>query len=266
MQIWKLIAHHDQPEQAFEAFCDLGTIAIGWPDVGDLRELNPGSSSDIFRSIQHAYPELNNAHLGGPSLWNFFRYLQPGDYVLIAGKGKRRGVLEILGDYTYVPNENAVLGYRHLRPATLTPIDPDDLWNACGREAAPNHAVRWTMALLQRTGKAEQIVFEEGQRFPIMLEAAERNPKARATCLAHHGAICKVCGFSGAVRFGNAGEGLIHVHHIKEMHTQAGAYFIDPITELVPLCPNCHAMAHRRRPAYSVDELGKMLATAQQQD
>ena len=259
MNIWKLIAHHEQPEQAFEQFCDLGTIAIGWTDVGDLRELQPRSASDISKKIQQSYPKLNNAHLGGPSLWSFLRGVQPGDHVLVAGRGERRGVFEVLGDYTYVPPEKALLGYQHLRPAMLTAIDPDDLWTACGREAAPGHAVRWTLALLHETAKAAETIFEEGRRYPIVLEAAERNPQARAACLAHHGTTCVACGFSGALCFGPAGKDLIHVHHVKEMHTQDGRYLIDPVKELVPLCPTCHAMAHRRKPAYSVQELVHML-------
>lgn len=259
MHIWKLIAHDEQPKQAFEAFCDLGTIAVGWTDVGDLRKLHPASASDISKEIRQVYPQLENAHLGGPSLWNFFRGVQPGDQVIVAGKGQRRGVFEVLGDYVFVADDKAVLGYQHCRSATLTSIDPDKLWAACGRKAATGHAVRWTMAQLLETAQTARTVFEEGRRYPIELEAAERNPKARAACLEHHGTTCKVCGFSGSLRFGPLGLDLIHVHHIKEVSTQEGVYQIDPLTELVPLCPNCHAMAHRRRPAYSVEELVQML-------
>jgi hypothetical protein len=264
MRIWKLIAHHDEPGKAFEAFCALGTVAIGWTDVGDLRQLQPTSASDISSAIQQVYPALNNAHLGGPSLWNFFRCVQVGDYVLVAGKGERRGVFEVLGDYTYATEDQAVLGYQHLRAATLTAIDPDGLWAACGRKAASGHLARWTMCLLQPTEQAEHRVFQEGRRYPVILDAAERNPKARAACLAHHGSTCKACGFSGMARFGEAGKDLIHVHHLKEMHTQSGVYFVDPIADLVPLCPNCHAMAHRRLPAYSVEELRAMLVRVEE--
>ena len=263
MQIWKLIAHHEQPKEAFEAFCERGAIAIGWSDVGNLRKLQPDSASDISKEIQRVNPELNNAHLGGPSLWNFFQGVRPGDHVLVAGHGKRRGVFEILGDYTYVPDDRAVLEYRHLRPAMLTAVEPEGLWAECGRGAAPGHAVRWTMALLHTTAKAVETIFEEGRRYPLELEAAERNPKARAACLAHHGTTCIACGFCGEHRFGPLGKDLIHVHHIKEMRTQNGAYLIEPIKDLVPLCANCHTMAHRRRPAYSVRELVRMLAQKQ---
>jgi 5-methylcytosine-specific restriction protein A len=36
-------------------------------------------------------------------------------------------------------------------------------------------------------------------------------------------------------------------------------YRVDPIRDLRPVCPNCHAMIHRRIPAYSIEELKKML-------
>nr|WP_232850432.1 hypothetical protein [Enterococcus innesii] len=32
-------------------------------------------------------------------------------------------------------------------------------------------------------------------------------------------------------------------------------YEIDPISDMKPVCPNCHSMLHRRRPAYSIKEL-----------
>jgi len=36
-------------------------------------------------------------------------------------------------------------------------------------------------------------------------------------------------------------------------------YEVDPENDLVPVCPNCHAMLHRHDPPYTVAELkGKM--------
>jgi len=33
------------------------------------------------------------------------------------------------------------------------------------------------------------------------------------------------------------------------------AYELDPIEDLRPVCPNCHAMLHRRQPALDIDTL-----------
>jgi 5-methylcytosine-specific restriction protein A len=32
-------------------------------------------------------------------------------------------------------------------------------------------------------------------------------------------------------------------------------YIVDPVKDLEPVCPNCHAMLHRKDPPYSIEEL-----------
>tara|TARA_B110000971_G_C19826420_1_gene415825 strand:- start:535 stop:747 length:213 start_codon:yes stop_codon:yes gene_type:complete len=60
-------------------------------------------------------------------------------------------------------------------------------------------------------------------------------------------------------KYGAIGEGFIHVHHIKQLSDIGKEYEVDPVSDLVPVCPNCHAMLHKRRPPFSVSELKKML-------
>lgn len=50
-------------------------------------------------------------------------------------------------------------------------------------------------------------------------------------------------------------EGLIHVHHLKPLGEVGEGYLLDPVADLRPVCPNCHAMLHRRKPALGIDEL-----------
>jgi 5-methylcytosine-specific restriction protein A len=68
-----------------------------------------------------------------------------------------------------------------------------------------------------------------------------------------------VCGFNGGDAYGELGEGLIHVHHKIEIAEVGKEYEVDPINDLIPVCPNCHAMIHRRRPAFSIEEVRKMV-------
>ena len=89
----------------------------------------------------------------------------------------------------------------------------------------------------------------------------ERNPKARIDCIRHHGTICSVCGLSFEDQYGMIGKGFINVHHIKPISEIKREYIIDPIKDLRPVCPNCHAMLHRRIPAYSIDELKTILTS-----
>jgi predicted HNH restriction endonuclease len=36
-------------------------------------------------------------------------------------------------------------------------------------------------------------------------------------------------------------------------------YRLNPIADLRPGCPNCHAVIHRREPPFSIDEVKQML-------
>ena len=99
----------------------------------------------------------------------------------------------------------------------------------------------------------------EGTRFQIKLTAYERNPKARQLCIDHYGAACGVCGFDFEKTFGEIGKGYIHVHHLKPLSAIGETYIVDPIVDLLPVCPNCHAMLHRENPPISIDRLKTIL-------
>lgn len=95
----------------------------------------------------------------------------------------------------------------------------------------------------------------EGKVRQVLVNVYERKPAARAACIAHHGTTCSVCGFDFGKTYGEIGEGFIHVHHLKEISSIGKEYEIDPIEDLRPVCPNCHAMLHRRITALSIEEL-----------
>lgn len=87
----------------------------------------------------------------------------------------------------------------------------------------------------------------------------ERNPAARSACIQHYGTICFICKFSFESVYGELGRGFIHVHHLVPLSSIGETYRIDPIKDLRPVCPNCHAMLHRRDPPISIDELRDLL-------
>jgi 5-methylcytosine-specific restriction protein A len=86
----------------------------------------------------------------------------------------------------------------------------------------------------------------------------ERDRRNRAAALAIHGYVCKACDLEMSDRYGPDAAGLIEVHHVTPVSEVGPGYIIDPRTDLVPLCPNCHSVAHRRSPPFSVDELRDM--------
>jgi predicted HNH restriction endonuclease len=59
--------------------------------------------------------------------------------------------------------------------------------------------------------------------------------------------------------YGPEVEGFIHVHHLRALSDLAREYVVDPVADLRPVCPNCHAVLHSRRPAYSIEEVRGLL-------
>jgi 5-methylcytosine-specific restriction enzyme A len=110
---------------------------------------------------------------------------------------------------------------------------------------------------------AERPVFWEGARREIVQTVYERDRDARKVCLETHGYACCVCKFDFQQSFGDFATGFIHVHHLTMVSKRLKPYRIDPVTELCPVCPNCHAMLHRRIPPYSPQEMTQMRQTAE---
>jgi 5-methylcytosine-specific restriction protein A len=97
--------------------------------------------------------------------------------------------------------------------------------------------------------------YTEGAVTRVEVNRYERDRAARAACIAHHGTICAACGFDFEVIYGKLGRDFIHVHHLREISTLGPDYKVDPVTELRPLCANCHSMVHRARPALTIQQL-----------
>ena len=97
--------------------------------------------------------------------------------------------------------------------------------------------------------------YHEGAVQSITVNRYERDPRARAACIRHHGTKCKVCEFDFEARYGELGRGFIHVHHRRPLNRPRALNSVDPKRDLVPVCPNCHAMLHRRDPPYDIEQL-----------
>lgn len=102
--------------------------------------------------------------------------------------------------------------------------------------------------------------YVEGASTRVAVNAYERNRKARAACIKHYGASCAVCDFNFEKVFGAIGRGFIHVHHVVSLSEIAKEYELDPIRDLIPVCPNCHAIIHLTQPMLSVEELRNYIA------
>ena len=125
----------------------------------------------------------------------------------------------------------------------------------------------WAQHSTARTGDPTEPTpgtYPEGALLRTLANRYERDPRARKACLDHHGYDCLACGFSFERVYGAIGAEFVHVHHVVPISKLGERYQVDPVKDLVPLCANCHAMAHRRAPQpYSVKELQRHISRRQ---
>ncbi|HWQ28265.1 MAG TPA: HNH endonuclease [Dehalococcoidia bacterium] len=100
---------------------------------------------------------------------------------------------------------------------------------------------------------------KEGAVARILVNAFERNPEARRRCIEIHGCACVVCGFDFGEVYGSVAKGYIHVHHLIPLSEVRAEYEVNPEKDLRPVCPNCHAVIHRRNPPFSIEDVQRIL-------
>jgi predicted Mrr-cat superfamily restriction endonuclease len=140
MTIWKMIAHHNDRDSATAWTRKNGRIAIGWGRVGDISKYR--SSAEIRTAIRDHYPappNKRNAHLGAPSLWEFYQGIQKEDFIIVKGGKWGSLVVKVVGDYEYVVGESPLEGdYQNQRRVQVTALDPEKVWRAAGEAPGTN--------------------------------------------------------------------------------------------------------------------------------
>jgi predicted HNH restriction endonuclease len=101
----------------------------------------------------------------------------------------------------------------------------------------------------------------EGAVRQVLVNRYERDPLARRQCISHYGAVCVVCGFSFGAVYGPVADGFIHVHHLTPLSAIGVEYVVDPVADLRPVCPNCHAVIHLGGGSRSIEEVKQLLAS-----
>jgi len=114
----------------------------------------------------------------------------------------------------------------------------------------------------KETEKDEQKVYTEGTPNQVLVTKYERNPFARKTCIQHFGLSCSICEFDFEKKYGELGNGFIHVHDLKQVANIKKEYKIDPIKDLRPVCPNCQAMIHKLKEPYTIEEMKEKMNKA----
>lgn len=87
---------------------------------------------------------------------------------------------------------------------------------------------------------------ESGIGKKVLINKYERNPVARRKCLELYGTNCSICGFNASITYGDDFKDKIEVHHIVPINEIHQDYKVDPATDLIPVCPNCHMILHTK--------------------
>ncbi len=100
----------------------------------------------------------------------------------------------------------------------------------------------------------------EGGSYQTLVNKFERNPELRTAAIRFHGMTCMACGFNFENKYGEHGKNFIEVHHINPVSHNSKEKPVDPKTEMLVVCSNCHRMIHRRKQiALSLEDLKKLI-------
>jgi len=175
-------------------------------------------------------------------------------------KGKTSLFVDVEFDRLYDP-----LTEIKIDRSELMALDPN-VWDSqgSGKSVPDDVAAEVEVLWAERTGGVElpypdeieiDSKLKEGAVKKVLVNRYERNPEARERCIKRWGRNCVVCNFHFELFYGPLGKRYIHVHHLKPLQEIGEEYEVDPENDLRPVCPNCHAMLHREKPAISIEEL-----------
>ncbi|WP_395745125.1 HNH endonuclease [Prosthecobacter sp.] len=114
------------------------------------------------------------------------------------------------------------------------------------------------MSLIGTVSEEEHAGEIEGAAVQYLATRYERKKLNRDACIRIHGTRCHGCGFSFGENYGEIASDYIEVHHIEPLAT-TGEVLINPATDLIPLCSNCHSVVHRVTPPLGIEELVRIV-------
>lgn len=231
---------------------------------------NPSKDQRSFRDYERV---MADASAGKPYVTKWIcpsRRPSPGDVAYVQRTGLRSNGVFARGVVTQGAHQGEGIQVVGLRLHEFLPIGSE-----LGRSqivAQAGYDAPWTpmasgnviperiLAAIERLwptstiAKPSAALLIEGAATSVTVTAYERNPIAREKCLQHYGNCCFACGFSFRETYGEGVTGCIHVHHLESVATRGGEHVVDPVKDLRPVCPNCHAVLHLTKPALSIEE------------
>lgn len=231
----------------------------------------------IDASVANYKDLVANRNLSQDPTWRIsqnWNYIRPGDEAFLYSGNNGYGIL----GYAIVENVNksarsVTLEFDFNRCQMLldSPIKASLVrgWikNIRKSPASLEHCSEYLYPILPWNLNAsfpEEISFDlsyrEGLKTQVYVNRYERDPNARLQCIKEYGTRCSVCNIDLSEVYGTVMKGFIHVHHLVPLSSVPEKYEMIPSRDLRPVCPNCHAAIHRRRPPYTIEEAKELIA------
>lgn len=105
----------------------------------------------------------------------------------------------------------------------------------------------------------------EGGKKTVIVNKYERDRDLRESKIKDNNGdcSCSICGFNFEKVYGDIGCGFIHVHHLVPL-SKIGKPHKTKIDKLVLVCPNCHAMLHRKKEVIEPEKLKEKIEEQKQ--
>lgn len=147
------------------------------------------------------------------------------------------GYLQLLNDEHSIKTENA------------HEVNNISVYDEINKEETPLEVNISTtnITFINKNNVATEKYYLDGELHSRLHTLTESDPGNRQITIDYHGPLCKACGFDFEKTYGDHGKSFIEIHHIEPVFQLGKPKTIDPITDLVPLCSNCHSMIHRQR-------------------
>jgi predicted Mrr-cat superfamily restriction endonuclease len=254
--------------------------ANNWVRIGfsgdEKKEMPPSpnfSDFDDTRTLYRSLDELGYSYNAINDCLRFRFHISKGELIVVrSGLTKILGVARINSNYRCDGGNS--FGYRHYRTVEWEHIGEWEYTRSFGYgfnvTELPSQEAEYLFDFISMPSSeldvfADEIVdplntYPEGAKKTVTVNRYERSRAAKKACIEAYGLVCCVCDFDFAEKYGALGEGLIHVHHLISLSEINTEYQVNPITDLRPICPNCHMMIHSRsKPPYSIDEVKNMI-------
>lgn len=241
----------DDFEEVFAEVAEHGSAVYSW-SCGNTRRILPGDRLFLIRQGKDQPGLVGSA-------WAMSRPYQEQHWEDQEGRSPSRA--------WYIAFDWDVLSRDPIVPRSRLDQPPFDVVNwssqSSGISIRPDVAAALEAEWSRRTGhafcalpeEAEAHDLLEGQIRRISVDRFERDGKARRACIEHYGCECAACGLTLSSVYGDVAAHFIHVHHLLPLASVRRRHRVDPIRDLRPVCPNCHAVIHLKSPPFSIDEV-----------